>query len=240
MVVIIELTERLWVVFNTRIALIHALEESVKPAHQAFESHWREAFVFDLIDTSLSADLAQLNTLEGSITKRIEMLAQYASRCAGIGGSTAGILFTCSAFGPAINAVKSKLSIPVLRPNEAAFEAAIDIGRRIGVIATFPPSVVQLEKELRSMMQARGLVIELEMQLAEGALEALKNGDVDRHDSLIADAAVRLNSPDVVVLGQFSMARAGPLVERMQVTGKVVTTPESAVLTLKRLHEAHR
>lgn len=224
--------------FNTRVALIHALGESVKPARRAFENHWCEAFVFDLIDTSLSEDLAHLNNLEDSITKRIEMLAQYASRCAGVGGATAGILFTCSAFGPAIDAVKSKLSIPVLRPNEAAFEAAMDSGRRIGVIATFPPSVVQLEKELRSMIGARGLVVDLEMQLAEGALEALKNGDVGRHDSLIADAAGRLSSSDVVVLGQFSMARAAPLVERMQVTGKVITTPDSAVLTLKSLHEA--
>lgn len=88
------------------------------------------------------------------------------------------------------------------------------------------------------MIDARGLVIELEMQLAEGALEALKNGDVGRHDCLIADAAVRLDSPDVVVLGQFSMARAAPFVERMLVTGKVITTPESAVLALKSVHGA--
>jgi hypothetical protein len=39
---------------------------------------------------------------------------------------------------------------------------------------------------------------------------------------------------DAIALGQFSLARAKPLVE--QVTGKpVLTTPDSAVLKLKRL-----
>ena len=41
-----------------RIALIHALEESVLPARAAFAAHWPEAHAFDLLDTSLATDLA--------------------------------------------------------------------------------------------------------------------------------------------------------------------------------------
>jgi Asp/Glu/hydantoin racemase len=217
-----------------RIALIHALEEAIGPAHRAFRSLWPEAFVFDVVDTALSADLAHADTLEGAIAQRIDTLAAYAAAASGAGGTTTVILFTCSAFGQAIEAARSRQTIPVLKPNEAAFEAALQQGRRIGVIATFAPSILQLEVELRVMAAARGASIDVEMRLADGALQALKAGDADRHDQAIASAAGRLKSPDVVVLGQFSMARAAPRVEEMRLCNSVLTTPESAVRALRQ------
>ena len=104
-----------------RIALIHALEESVGPAREAFARHWPEAFAFDLLDTSLAIDRAEAGRLNDDMMARFLSLANYAAAHAGKGGRTAGILFTCSAFGPAIDAVKARAGIPVLRPNEAAF-----------------------------------------------------------------------------------------------------------------------
>jgi hypothetical protein len=70
--------------------------------------------------------------------------------------------------------------------------------------------------------------------LAPGALAALDAGDAATHDQLAAEAAVALRDCDVVLLGQFSLARAASLVAAA--TGKpVVTTPDSAVAKLKRL-----
>ncbi|MFM8615232.1 MAG: arylsulfatase, partial [Alphaproteobacteria bacterium] len=71
-------------------------------------------------------------------------------------------------------------------------------------------------------------------KLAEGALAALDAGDLATHDRLAAEAARDLADCDAIALGQFSLARAKALVE--QATGKpVLTTPDSAVLKLKRL-----
>ncbi len=71
-------------------------------------------------------------------------------------------------------------------------------------------------------------------KLAEGALAALDAGDPATHDRLAAEAARDLADCDAIALGQFSLARAKPLVE--QVTGKpALTTPDSAVAKLKRL-----
>ncbi len=109
-----------------RIALIHALAESVAPIRAAFATHWPGAACFDLLDTSLSADLAAAGRLEAEMIARFRTLARYAAGTSGAGGQTAAILFTCSAFGPAIEAVKAGLSIPVMRPNEAAFEQALE------------------------------------------------------------------------------------------------------------------
>jgi Asp/Glu/hydantoin racemase len=217
-----------------RIALIHALEESVAPARAAFRAHWPEARIFDLLDTSLAVDLADAGRLDEAMMKRFRTLADYAAGITGAGGRTVGILFTCSAFAPAIDAVKPHLPIPVLRPNESAFEAALATGDRIGIVVSFGPSADSLRAELLAMAAAAGRRIEVTVAVADGALAALKSGDGEGHDERVARTAERLQGCDVVVLGQFSMARAQPRLQPL-LPVPVLTTPGAAVGALRRL-----
>lgn len=213
-----------------RIALIHALEESVLPARAAFAAGWPEAQVFDLLDTSLATDLAARGRLDDAMMQRFLTLGRYACATEGAAGPARGMLFTCSAFGPAIEAVKRDLSIPVFRPNEAAFAEALAIGDRIGLVVSFAPSQASLTRELEEMA---GRPLQVSGVVAEGALAALKRGDGATHDRLVAEAAARLANVDVLVLGQFSLARSRHAVE--QATGlPVVTTPEAAVTALRK------
>jgi Asp/Glu/hydantoin racemase len=216
-----------------RIALIHAFEESVRPAREAFAHYWPEAFAFDLLDTSLAIDRAEAGRLDDDMMARFRALADYVATNAGKGGRTAGILFTCSAFGPAIDAVKARVTIPVLRPSEAAFEAALSMGDKLGLVVSFEPSRASLEEELRAIAKERGRDVSIRTEAAAGALEALKAGDGDRHDLLVADAAVRLaGDVDAIVLGQFSLARAHDRVA-LRAGTPVITTPRSAVEGLR-------
>lgn len=217
-----------------RIALIHALRESIDPITGAFTHLWPEAETFNLLDDSLSSDLAKDGQLTPAMINRFITLGRYA-RGIGVNGSTAdAILFTCSAFGPAITAVQKDLDIPVLGPNAAAFEEALRIGRRIALLVTFQPSMVALSRELSDMAAARDLHIEIVPALVEGALAALQAGDAARHDSLIIDAALELGPVDCVVLGQFSMARAGEALQS-RTRSPIITTPNAAVLSLRAL-----
>lgn len=219
-----------------RIALIHALEESVAPARAAFAQLWPEAFCFDLLDTSLSVDRAEAGRLDETMMSRFLDLARYASCHGGKGGRTAGILFTCSAFGPAIDAVKSQVGIPVLRPNEAAFAAALRGGSRFLVLVSFEASRASLEVELRAMAEAIGKPVEIKTVLVEGALAALQSGDGARHDELLADAAAHhLGPSDTIILGQFSLARALSTIENRLPGVAVLATPHSAVNEMRKL-----
>lgn len=210
-----------------RIALIHATPVAMQPVVEAFRRGWTDVDTFNLLDDALSTDLARVGTLNEALKQRIATLAAYAM---GIGVD--GILYTCSAFGEAIEAVARTARIPVLKPNEAMFEAALQRGTRIGLLATFQPSVPSLEQEFVDMARAHDTNVTLESACVPEAMAALTAGNAEQHDRLIAEAAPHLAHCDVVMLAQFSMARARSAVQ--QVLGdRVLTSPESAVTKLK-------
>ena len=209
-----------------RIALIHALKHSLAPIAASFASLWPEAELMNLLDDSLSADLARDGRLTEAMTGRFLSLGRYA---AGTGAD--GILFTCSAFGPCIEAVaRAQAPMPVLKPNEAMIEQAVSRGRRIGLLSTFAPTLASMPREFPAS-------VDIVPKLAEGALAALDRGDRATHDRLVAEASKDLRDCDVIALAQYSMAPAAALVA--QATGRpVLTTPDSAVEKLKRLLQA--
>jgi aspartate/glutamate racemase len=208
----------------TRIALIHALAHSVAPINEAMARDWPGATRMNLIDDSLSADLAQSGRgLDEAMHERFQRLAQYA-----VDTGAQGILFTCSAFGPCIEAVARRHApMPVLKPNEAMVAQAVQGAGKLGLIATFAATLQSMPPEFPPGVQ-------LELALAEGALDALNAGDTQRHDALIAAQAGALRERGCVriALAQFSMARARTACEAASGL-PVLTTVDSAVRALR-------
>jgi len=227
-----------------RVTLISALAQSPAPAEAAMRESWPEARFNNLLDDSLASDLAALGRLTPAIFARFRALGRYAAEATDGRLRTAGLLFTCSAFGPAIDQVKAELSIPVVAPNEGAFEEALDLcreapgGGRIGLLLTFEGSLAPLTAEMRAIAAARGQQApEIVGRVAEGALAALQQGDAERHERLITEAAKDLPGLDALILGQFSMMAAAPAVRAVR-REPVLTTPHAAVRKLRRLVEA--
>jgi Asp/Glu/hydantoin racemase len=172
--------------------------------------------------------------LEDSMIDRFVTLGRYA-RATGADG----ILFTCSAFGVAIDAVKADLRmLPVLKPNEAGLEAALECGKRIALLATFAATIPSMTHELEMLARDRAIVPTIMTRVVDGALAALQGGDAERHDRLIREAVATFASADAIVLAQFSMARAAPTIPAGG-RARIVTTPDSAVAKLRRLVEAN-
>ena len=206
-----------------RIALIHALKHSVAPIEFAFQRLWPETVLMNLLDDSLSADLARGGVLTAPMTERFLSLGRYASST-----GADGILFTCSAFGSCIETVARDLApLPVLKPNEAMIEEAAAAGGTIGLLATFAPTLASMPEEFPTGTN-------VVPRLAEGALAALDRGDAAEHDRLAVAAAMELTDCNVIALAQFSLARAADAIAKA--TGRpVLTTPDSAVRKLRRL-----
>ena len=220
-----------------RIALIHATALAMAPIHDALARLWPQAQRMSLLDDSLSVDRARDGRLTDAMVQRFIDLALYAR-----GTGCGGILFTCSAFGPAIEAAGRASGVPTLKPNEAMFEQALDIARnravagrpaRLGLVATFAASIPSMSEELQAMAAGQGVAIELSSVFVAEAMDDLAQGRAGEHHRKIAQAAVQLSACDAVMLAQFSMAAALPAVQA-GLPCPVLSSPDCAVLALQR------
>ena len=217
-----------------RIALIHATPISMDPIKAAFASGWPEAETLNILDDSLAVDRAKVEDLTPALYERFRTLTRYAKSI----GSNA-VLYTCSAFGAAIAASAKESDIPVLKPNEAMFEAAIRKGGRIAMIYTFSPSRPGMEQEFREEAERINPAATITSFLAPGAVEAVRAGDDATHNRLVAEQAAKLDGFDAIVLAHFSTSRALAAVQAVTRI-PVLTAPGAAVEKLRGLLKAGR
>jgi Asp/Glu/hydantoin racemase len=212
-----------------RIALIHATPVAIEPILQAFKVLWPEAEPVSILDDSLSVDRAKASDITPAIHQRIVALAEY-----GYSLGAKAILFTCSAFGPAIEAAGRALPVPVLKPNEAMFEEALGHGERLGMVATFGPSIATMEAEFAEEARRVRPGARLSTRLAIDAMAALRAGDAEAHNSLVAREAKAFGQVDALMLAHFSTSRALKAC-REAASVPVLSSPEAAVRKVRRM-----
>jgi hypothetical protein len=215
-----------------RIALIHATPLAIDPIKEAIARHWPDVQCQHLLDDSLSQDRVREGSLTPAMVQRFVTLARY---CQGAGAH--GILFTCSAFGPAIETAGQATGLPTFKPNEAMFEQALSLatqGRalRVALVATFEASIASMTEEFMAMAQARGIDAHVTGCFVPQAMQDLAQGKAQQHHDKVAAAVGRLSACDVVLLAQFSMAAAQPLAQQAS-TVPVLSSPDCAILALR-------
>ena len=216
-----------------RVALIHATALAVTPIQQAFARHWPQANCMNVLDDSLSRDRAQDGELTSAMVQRFIDLAQYVQRA-----GCQGILFTCSAFGPAIEAAGRATGLPTLKPNEAMFEQALALPAptgvlRLGLVATFEASIPSMSEEFEALAAQRGIKVVLHSVFVPHAMADLAAGQADLHHERIAKALSELPECDGIMLAQFSMAAAQPVCQQ-HARVPVLSSPDCAVTALQQ------
>lgn len=217
----------------SRIVLLHATPVAMQPIHDAFLANWPEAEMVNLLDDGLTIDRARETDLSQGTIDRFVRFGMYGRD---IGAN--GILVTCSAFGPAIDVLADRAGVPVLKPNEAMFQAAVARGRKIGMLATFGPSVKTMTEEFDAYVRATGATATLRTIVVDAAIDLLRKGDVESHNRLVAARAHELADCDAIMLAHFSTSRAAVAV-REKTTVPVLTAPDAAVLQMKALIEGN-
>jgi len=213
-----------------RIVLCHATPVAMDPVNAAMARLWPEAEAVNLLDDGLATDRARDGgELSEDLIERFVDFGRYAHR---IGAN--GLLVTCSAFGPAIDCMAQALPIPVLKPNEAMFRAAIAAGGRIGMLATFAPAVSTMTDEFGQFVFQTGSKATLDTIVVDDAIDLLRKGDAEGHNRLIALRAPEFADYDAIMLAHFSTSRAAEVV-RAAVGIPVMSAPEAAVMRMRHL-----
>jgi aspartate/glutamate racemase len=221
-----------------RIALIHATPLAIEPVNSSFKKLWPEASLQNILDDSLSKDHAAAGHLTADMVERFIDLAQYAKRA-----GCQGILFTCSAFGEAIEAAAAAVAMPTLKPNDAMFEDALRAALKahendaevlnIGLVATFAASIVSMSEEFNALTAGLEREVKLHSLFVPNAMDALAQGHAQEHHRLIAEGVQTMPGCDVIMLAQFSMAAAQTLAQT-KTSAPILTSPECAVLALQK------
>lgn len=214
-----------------RIVLLHATPVAMEPVQTAFKELWPEPQLVNLLDDALSPDRAAEPTLTDAMIERFMRFGRYAHS---VGAD--GILVTCSAFGPAIDQMAAELPVPVLKPNEAMFHAAVAQGKKIGMLATFGPAVETMRDEFDEYVGKVGSPATLETVLVADAMTALRAGDAATHNRLLAEKAPELANVDTVMLAHFSTSRAQSAVQSV-LSIPVLSAPRAAVRRMRELVE---
>ena len=193
------------------VAFIHTSPAAIGPLMQFYAEAAPELEVTNLLDDGLLRLLAAGRAAD--VQRRLaEMLGAavktYRPELA---------MVTCSSVSKEmVEALARGFDLPVLKIDYPMARRAVRAGRRIGVAATFPPTLAPTSRLLREAAEEAGAEIEIVEEAAPEAYRALLAGDTATHDALLASAVENLQGEDVsaVVLAQVSMARTLPLVER--------------------------
>jgi Asp/Glu/hydantoin racemase len=217
------------------LGLVHTSATLVPLFAQLCKTKLPHVDTFNIVDDSF----VRLITARGSLTPDI------AQRVAGyIGASVSGgadfVLVTCSSIGPAVESAAPNAGAPVLRVDQPMADQAVQIGRRIGVIATLPTTMHPTADLVRRRAIVAGKPIELTSRLCEGAFDALMSGDAAKHDAMVAAALKELSAQvDVIVLAQASMARVVDALSAAEKRVPILASPALAIDHLATLPALH-
>jgi Asp/Glu/hydantoin racemase len=213
-----------------RIFLLHAYRYSMAPCEEAFQRLWPEAEAIRLLDESLYADAGADGSLPANIGARLSGLFRHC-----VASGARGIVFTGSTFGPAVEAAKDGIDVPLLKADEAMSEMAVAKGRRILILATAKRAMPVIRRNLQTAAKAAGVAPEIVEAWVPDAQAANNEGRADFHDRAIAEMAVANGTGfDAIVLGQMSMAPARRLMAA-SIADRVLTSPDAAAIRMRAL-----
>ncbi|HKG12047.1 MAG TPA: aspartate/glutamate racemase family protein [Pyrinomonadaceae bacterium] len=191
------------------VAFIHTSPAAIGPLMQFYGEHAPELEITNLLDDGLLRLLAS-GRAEVARKRLSEMLRDAAETY-----EPELAMITCSSVPREMSdSLARDFRMPVLKIDYPMARAAVRAGRRVGVAATFPPTLAPTSKLLNEAAEEAGTEIEIVQEVEPKAYDALLSNDTATHDRLLLDLIERLQERDVacVVLAQVSMARVLPLV----------------------------
>jgi hypothetical protein len=124
-----------------------------------------------------------------------------------------------------VPAIAEKLPVPVQSSDSSMIEQAIEKSEEIIVIATVKAAGPTTKRMLEEAAARKRRPVKVDVYLLPEAFQALQNGNGEEHDRLIQEKIADLPDAKVIILAQYSMARAAAGIS----DERVITAPAAAV-----------
>ena len=214
---------------SSNIFLFHVHKEAMSAAVRAFNEDWPEAKISNILEDGLFEWVRETGGVVSEMHKAFDTLTEYA-----VSRGAEGILYSCSAFGECIDACIEKYDLPLLKPNDAMIEKALEYGSKIAIVATVAATIPTIATEIQSIAANQKIPVEFSSYVVDGAFDALAEGNPEKHDNLVAKQVSIISDCDVIVLAQFTLSRSAPILK--EVTNiPVLNSPSAAVAKMRYL-----
>jgi Asp/Glu/hydantoin racemase len=210
-----------------KLGLIHT-SATLVPVFQELTDKYlagKDIKIFNISDDSLIQNTIERDKLTADTSRRV---VNYVVSAAEAGADF--ILVTCSSIGPAVETAAMLVDVPVLRVDQPMADKAVQMGDKIGVIATLSTTLEPTSDLVCRRADLAGKEIELKSRLCEGAFDALMSGKPELHDAAVASALKAFSQQvDVILLAQASMARVVDQLSDVDKKVPILASPELAV-----------
>lgn len=214
----------------TTVVAIYTGHGLADPLKALINEHLPDVRLYNILDDSLIQQVIQDGEVKESVALR---LMQHYKMAVDLGADY--ILNTCSSVGEVASAARNILDTPILKIDEPMAKQAVQNFQKIGVLATLPTTLKPTINLIKSQAEKLGKSVTAIEGLAKGAYEAIMEKNLDKHDELILEAAVKVaEQADCIVLAQGSMARMEK--ELKEKTGiPILSSPPLCVQDMKAM-----
>lgn len=187
-----------------QIACIHTLYSVIEPfTQQLKEGISEKCLIHTLYDDFLATDPSPGRS--GWFTPiNYQRLRQDLQSQAMTGADI--IVVTCSTLSPAVRGLRKEFNVPIVTIDEAMMKKAVEIGSKIGIVATAKSTIAPSVASLRTAAKEVGKELDIRFLNNEEAYVARTEGNVELHDRLVLEAADQMRDREVILLAQASMA----------------------------------
>jgi glutamate racemase len=180
------------------------------------------------VDETLLADARAAGTVTPAVARRVAAAVE-----ALVGQGAGVVVCTCSTIGAAAEAASRPAGVTVLRVDRPMAERAVELGRRIVVVAALPSTVGPTTDLLRDVARRAQRAVEITEVVCTDAWPHFERGDTATYLAEVGRALRQAAAlGDVVVLAQASMAAAGDAAADLAVP--VLSSPRLGVAAAVR------
>lgn len=213
-----------------KVVLIHTSPVSLNDLKDLFKEILPDVEMVNIIDDSLLEEVKKNNGLTPAIINRMCTYVSVAK------SMKPDLIFNqCSSVGEAFDIAKKQADCPCLKVDEPMAEKAVQLGSKIGVVATVASTMAPSCRNVQAKADEIHKEVEIKEYLVAGALDILmKEKNVEKHNQLVLEAINQAQEEcDVVVLAQGSMTAILPYLKETK--KPVLTSPRLAVERVKEI-----
>ena len=212
-----------------KISIIETTLVPLQSLRELFFEILPEVELVSFVDDSL---LKEVINAGGPTPDVIRRYCTYAVEAEIIGSDL--IFNQCSSVGEVVDIAQKMVSIPILKTDLPMAKKAVEIGDKIGVVATLKSTLAPTTCLIQKTADEKGKKIKIIPKLCEGAFDLISKGDKEGHNKIIIKTIQELSAKvDVIALAQGSMAVLIPELGDMKIP--VLSSPRSGVLWAKEV-----